>query len=217
MALQRTLRTGTIAAVVAAALGLGAAAPAAARPAPPPVAMRTAPSDLAAITQNDFELDGTVLATWRADSPSAPLRLGPAGAGGLEVDLALGHATVVEVGPYAVDPTYLVMGARVRVWFHLDADGNPVADLVLVQPTVVKGTLLGVTAARGGALLLTVAPDGGQGTLRVAVLAATRVQVLPPWDASQGLGAVSQVAVVGVAAPDGTLLAAFVVGLVPSA
>ncbi|MCL6595175.1 MAG: hypothetical protein K6V73_03085 [Firmicutes bacterium] len=217
MALRRTLRTGTIAAVLAAAVGLCTATPAAARSGASPAAMRSAPSDLAAITQNDFELDGTVLATWRADSPPAPLRLGPSDAGGLEVDMGLSRTTVVEVGPYAVDPSYLVAGARARVWFHLDASGSPVADLVVVQPTVVKGTLLGVTAGKGGALLLTVAADGGQGTLRVAVLAATRVQVLPPWEASQGLGAVSRVAVVGVPAPDGTLLAAFVVGLVPSA
>jgi hypothetical protein len=173
-----------------------------------------------AILQNDFEIGGQVAATVLASGLPAQMDLNVSG---LPLHIVLDGQTQIQVGPYAANPTFVVAGAAAKVWFHVDNNGQAIADLVVLTPTVVKGTVVSdqnldsQDPTHGQVLGVDVATpsSGGSGqVVNVDVVPGTTVRILPPWDASQGLSGVDQVAAVGVMEPSGALMAAMVVGVV---
>ena len=203
-----------------AALAFGSAAtPALAQAAGGGSSTSASQSALDAILQNDFEIGGQVSASVDASSLPATLNLN---VDGLPLQVVVNGQTSVQVGPYAVDPSFLLVGVSAKVWFHVDNNGNAIADLIVIAPTTVKGRLVSDQSvdsqdpAKGQVLTLAVPAQNGSAAqdVTVDVLPATTVKILPPWDASQGLSGTEQVAAVGVMGSDDTLVAAMVVGVV---
>lgn|GEM_PF-7102318 len=214
-------RFGLFAGSLVAALAIAGAASAQTRLAVPrpPVTPRTMDgTSLSTNVQHDLYMTGTVTGT--AGNGPSTLKLDVAG---LPMSLTLNDQTAVEVGAHVADASFLLKGATVKVWFHVTAAGASVADLIVVAPTTVKGTLLSdqpinpADPAEGDLLQVQVGSGANAQTVNIAVVAGTLVKVLPPWNASAGLAAATEVAAVGVTANDGTLVAAVVVGLVPDA
>lgn len=179
----------------------------------------TGQNALNAILQNDFEIGGQVSSTLDATNLPATLSLN---VDGLMLKVVVNGQSTVQVGPYAADPTFLLAGVSAKVWFHVDNDGNAIADLVVIAPSVVKGTLVNdqnlnsQDPSRGQLLTVDVPAANGNAAqaVSVEVLPATTVKLLPPWDASAGLGSATEIAAVGVTDVNGTLIAAMVVGVV---
>ena len=216
----RVLGLALIAPVLLGLGAFGASAQAASTPASgtSSTAAPSAAAVLQAIVQDDFEMGGQVAATVAAADLPTTFNLN---VDGVALPVVVNGDTLVQVGPYAADPTFLLAAVNVKVWFHLDSNGDAVADLIVAQPTTIKGALVGEQSlnaqdpTKGQVLTVSVAQaDGSTQQATVAVLPDTTVKILPPWDASQGLGAAVQVAAVGVMNAQGTLVAAIVVGVV---
>ncbi len=198
-----------------------AASPALAASAPvlPLTSTSASANALNAILANDIEIGGQVTTTVDTSSMPAALTLDAAG---LSIPIVVNGQTQVDVGPYAVGPAFLLAGASAKVWFHFNASGSLVADLVVLTPTVVKGALVSdqnmnsQDPGQGQVLAVQVPAQGGNPAqvVTVDVLPTTTVRIVPPWDASQGLSAATEVAAVGVMAENGTLVAGMVVGVV---
>lgn len=187
-----------------------------------PKALRADTNSIQAVMQNDGWVQGTIRGVGKDNSLNMDLKVA-------QMAFAMNQGTVVDVGPYAADTSFLVPGNTAKVYFHLDPNGNPVADVIVIAPTVVKGSLANVTNvdAKTQVLLVETAanvpgggPNGsgaaanGSGNVNVDVTSATKVQIVPPWDASQGLSAVTQLVAIGVLGENGDLLAAVIVGVV---
>lgn len=215
----RLLGLALVAPILIGVGGISSIVQAASPPASASTAAASAASALQAVIENDFSLSGgQVVTTLNASALTATLNLS---LDGMPLPIVVNAETAIQVGPYGADRGFLLAGASVKVWFHLDTNGDAVADLIVITPTTVKGTLvsdqnLNAQDPSKGQLLTVAVPqaDGSTKQASVEVLPATVVKILPPWDASQGLGAAAQVAAVGVMNSQGALVAAIVVGVV---
>ena len=164
----------------------------------------------ASVVQNDLSLTGTIT----QGTAKAVLELSLDGS--VPIREAITSKTMMVVGPYAVGPSFLVPGTVVQTWTHIDAKGNIVADFVSLRPTVVQGTRSAGALVKGkdGESILSVTSPTGP--VEIVLSKGTVVHIVPPWDRSQGLSVVTEVAAVGVMRPDGTLLAAEVLGVAAS-
>lgn len=216
MQANRRLRA---AAIVAPLLFGLAGLPAMVQAASPNTSTGQSQNSLNAILQNDFEIGGQVVSTVDATNLPATLNLN---VDGLPLQVVVNGQSTVQVGPYAADPSFLLAGVSAKVWFHVDNAGNAIADLVVIAPSVVKGTLVNdqnlnsQDPSRGQLLTVEEPAQNGNAaqSVSVEVLPATTVKLLPPWDASAGLGSATEIAAVGVTDANGRLIAAMIVGVV---
>ncbi len=219
MKLQASRRLLAAAAVAVPLLFGSAGLPALAQAASGSPSTSTSQSALNAVLQNDFEIGGQVASTVDATNLPGTLNLN---ASGLPLQITVNGQTTVQVGPYAADASFLLAGVSAQVWFHFDSSGNLVADLIVITPTVVKGTLTSdqnlssQDPSTGQLLTVEVPAQNGNPAqaVNVEVLPDTVVKLLPPWNASAHLSAASQIVTVGVMNANGVLIAAMVVGVI---